>query len=73
MISLGMVPGLFPFAVFIVWRLKIVPRPGHVLSCQGGNPKVRKNSDVIANSSRLNQDNQKSETAIPKDIDTIKA
>jgi len=24
-----MAPGLFPFAVFIVWRLKIVPRPGH--------------------------------------------
>lgn len=31
MISAGLAPRLFPIAVFIVWRLKIVPGTGHIL------------------------------------------
>ena len=47
MISAGLAPCLFPIAVFLVWRLKIVPGTVHVPSHQGRNPKMRKNSGVI--------------------------
>ena len=47
MISAGLAPCLFPIAVFIVWRLKIVPGTVHALLRQGRNPKMRKNPDVI--------------------------
>ena len=47
MISLDMALTCFSIAVFYVWRLKIVPRPGHVLFHQAPKPNLRKLSDVI--------------------------
>lgn len=47
MTCLGMSPGLFPIAVFIVWRLKIVPRSDHVPFHQNPNPNLRKLTGVI--------------------------